>query len=134
MRDELGHHVVYAIIHPFIVHRSSFIVHRFSSLIPPRAPAEAPEVHASPAIKLHSLALKHQALQLMCVAAAAEADLAARVDHPVPRDIAAFGQSVQRVADLPRMPLQSGQLGDLAVRRNAAAGNAADLSVDSLVS
>src|SRR5438309_566116 len=104
-----------------------------SALIPSCSPSEAPEVHASPAIKLHSLALKHQALQLMCVAASAEADLAAHVDHPVPRHVAAFGQRVQRVADLPRVPLQSGQLGDLPVRRHAAAGNAPHRGVDSFV-
>src|SRR5882672_10329893 len=97
------------------------------------APPKAPEVHASHAIKPHSLAPKHHPLQLVCVATAAEADRAARVDHPVPRHVAPFGQRMQRVADLPRVPLQSGELGDLAVGRHTAAGNAPHRGVDSLV-
>jgi len=88
--------------------------------------AESLQIDASPQIELHAFGFQQHPLQLVRVSYAAWTDLAPRVDHAMPRDVAALGQMVQRVADLPGVSCESGQLGDLSVRRDAAPRNSPD--------
>src|SRR5688572_13527840 len=76
-----------------------------------------------------ALALEQQALELLRAPLRAGADLAARVDHAVPRH-APVAERRERVADLARLAREPGQLGDLAVGRDAALRHPADHGID----
>src|SRR5438132_14014657 len=90
----------------------------------PRSPSKSLQIKAPPVIKDNSLRLQQMPLQLPPIRSAPRADLATRVDHSMPRDAATRRQVMQRIADLARMPLEAGKLGNLAVRRHPPAGNA----------
>ncbi len=106
---------------------SSFILH------PSGPPTKSLQRNAAIAIEDDSVGFEKQPLQFAPVGAAPRADLAARVDHSMPWNATAGWKRVERVADLPCMTLEPGQIGDLAVGRHTAAGNAADDLVDSSV-
>ena len=65
--------------------------------------------------------------------ARAGADFAARVDHAVPGHVAVRREGVQGVADLAGVAFQAGELGDLSVRRDPAARDAAHHRLDPFV-
>jgi hypothetical protein len=63
-------------------------------------------------------------------AASTEADHALGIHDAMPRDGCAIRQSVQRIANEPGVAFEIREAGDLAVRRNAPAGNLRDDPVD----
>lgn len=95
--------------------------------------AELFQVDPSPRVQLHALGLQQHALQLMRVAGAAGADLAAGVHDPMPRDVAPLREVVQRVTDLPGVAFKSRQCSDLPVGGHASGRDLADPAPDELV-
>jgi len=80
------------------------------------------------------LALEAEALQnARRAAVAAGADLAARIDHAVPRYPTAIIERAQGVADKPRLAAESGELCDLAVSCHPTPWNSRDDCVDPFV-
>ena len=77
--------------------------------------------------------MQEEVLQFMRIAARAGGDLAPRIDHAMPGDVAALGEVVEGVADLAGVAFEAGQLGDLAVGGHAAAWNFTDNRPDELV-
>ncbi len=80
------------------------------------------------------LALEAEALQnARRAAVAAGADLAARIDHAVPRYPTAIIERAQGVADKPRLAAESGELRDLAASCHPTPWNSRDDCVDPFV-
>lgn len=79
------------------------------------------------------LGFEDGALEPVTVSVASLAAGPLGVDHTLPRYVAALGQGVEGVADLPRRPGDAGELGDLAVGRDAALRDAPDDAVDAFV-
>src|SRR6185295_270999 len=95
----------------------------------PGLPAKTVEVDPTAGVEGDSLLFEQVALEALPGprdGLAAGADLALRVDHPLPGDFVAFRQPLERGPDLPGMAGQAGEEGDLAVGRDPAAGDAAD--------
>jgi hypothetical protein len=84
-------------------------------------------------IEHHSLVFEEQTLKLMRITGSARRHLAARVDHAMPRHVAVRRQRVHGVAGLAGVASEAGQFGDLSVRRDLAARDAADHRPDPFV-
>src|SRR5688572_29126667 len=87
------------------------------------------ERDAAVGVEAYALALEQGALEPLGAGIGARADLAARIDHAMPRH-ARVAQRRQRVADLPCLPGQPGELGDLPIRGDAATGNPPHRGID----
>ena len=99
--------------------------------LPARAgPAHGLQVEAAAPIKGQPLGLEQPALARFSAAAAAPADLAAAVDHPLPGDFAARGHGGHGVAD--DAGAAPGHPPHLAVARHLAGGDAAHQGIDTL--
>ena len=72
-------------------------------------------------------------LQLVRIAAGADADLTFCIYDTMPGNVALFGKVMKRVTDLPGMTFEPGDLRNLAVRRDAAARNFSHHRPDELV-
>jgi len=93
-------------------------------------PAKSLRYNPTPRIKSDPFPLQQHPLSQAGARHRAQADLAPRVDDPVPGHRAANGEGMQGVAHLPSVPRESGQCRDLAVGGHAAARNPADDGVD----
>ena len=99
-----------------------------------RAPPKSLKREAAGCVEPHAFPLEKRALEPSRRASvSAQADLACGVDDSVPRNPAPGLERAQGVADHPRLARQAREPGDLAVRRDAAAGDARDHGVDPLV-
>jgi hypothetical protein len=96
------------------------------------SPRVAIERNAPRHIEFDAFSFEEMPLQLVAVAGRAGADLAASVHDAMPRH-GVIAQRVQGVADLACVPVEAGEIGDLSVRRDAAAGNAPHDREDSLI-
>ena len=97
-------------------------------------PAETIEVDSAAGVECNALGLEQVALDLFeCRTARARADLAPRVDHPVPGHIVDIRQSRHRVADLSSPTGQPCLGGDSAVGCDAARGDPASDGVELVV-
>ena len=97
------------------------------------APLVATEADSPSPIELHALGFEQEPLVEFFAELGAPADLAPSVDHAVPGDGGAGWKGVHRIANLPRVSLEAGECGDLAIGRDPAAGNAPDHGVDASV-
>ena len=89
------------------------------------------EVDAILRVERHAFGFEEMSLQLVRVAARPRTHFASRVDDAMPRNAERGGQRMKRVADLSRVTLEPGKLGDLAISRDASAGNLSDDLIDS---
>src|SRR5262249_44827815 len=94
-------------------------------------PAELRERHAAARVDGHAFAHETNSLRGAGVPTIAlQAEAALGVNHAMPGHGAAGGKSRQRVAPPSRMPRESGDARDTAVRRYATLWNSADHGVD----
>jgi len=91
---------------------------------------ETRQVDATPRIETHSLSFQEVALRRVRFTERPWADLAAGIDHAVPRDRLPGGHGVEGVAHLSRVTGEPRQPGDLTVGRDAPARNPSDDCVD----
>lgn len=104
----------------------------FSPRLRPRPPPVPREVDAAAGIERDPLRLQSCPLLETGTRLRSHADLAPRVDHPVPGEVASGRKGVQGVTDLTRVPPHSGQDGHLTVCRHAAGGYPGNDRVDPL--
>lgn len=98
-----------------------------------RVPAEFLERHASACIEQNALTLEKQSLPEPSVTAGAETHHPTRIDHSLPWHGRRARQCVQGVAHETRLARESGERGDLAVRRDAPPRNSPNNSENPLM-
>ena len=106
---------------------------RSRAIIRLRPPSVASEFEAIGGVENHALALEKLALDQIAAGFGARADLAARVDDPVPGYAALGRERVQCVTDLPRVAAETRELGDLPIGGDATARDAPHHRVDPVV-
>lgn len=89
------------------------------------------EIDAILRVERDAFGFEEMSLQLVRVAARPRTHFASRVDDAMPRNANRVRQRVERVPDLSRVTVEPGKLGDLAISRDAPAGNLSDDLIDS---
>lgn len=98
-----------------------------------RPPAEAFEIDATALVELHAFALEKLPLLFLADPLAAQAHLATRVDHAMPRNRRSVRERVQGIADLSGVTPEASKRRDLTVRGHTPGRYGAHHFVDALI-